>query len=272
MTTDYALPVDVHNLQRAFFLKTYRAGGRSVELTIHFYMQDGSRSHGPFDPAQAQKIYNHLVSVGFVETPLPEVLVPETGRVLERPVQPDRTTHDYTRRRWGHDFVIREVHDGGQGLDLSGWGRGIAAGHRLILPESDNDHTCYTVTEIEYCLAPSDMWHAKAVFTPRTDVQKATDDAFVKRGVDTLRLDGDQVVVDAIPPELRALGVIDVIKTAADFSDTYTFKFADAESLVYRQPAYSWGERAKTRQDLINAMCNAILERDHLPFDEIGGA
>jgi hypothetical protein len=80
-------------------------------------------------------------------------------------------THDYTRRGWGHDFVIWKAEEGGQRLITSGWGRGISKGDFLILP-NDGGTTRYAVDTIEYKWDPPDMWSATLVFAPRTDEEK----------------------------------------------------------------------------------------------------
>ena len=75
-------------------------------------------------------------------------------------------THDYTRRRWGHDYSTTAVIDGGMRLRLAGWGLGIKAGDYLILPNRGKT-TRYQVESIDYCTDPQDMWFAEAVFAPR---------------------------------------------------------------------------------------------------------
>jgi hypothetical protein len=75
-------------------------------------------------------------------------------------------THDYTRRSWGHDYSITEVIDGGKRLRMMGWGRGIAAGDYLVIPNGDST-TRYEVEKIDYRSDPADMWFAEAQFAPR---------------------------------------------------------------------------------------------------------
>lgn len=80
-------------------------------------------------------------------------------------------THDYTARYWSHDFGIREVNTDGT-LSAFGWGRGIAEGDFLILP-NNNRSTRYRVGQIRYEIDPNDMWFAILVFAPR---KEANDD------------------------------------------------------------------------------------------------
>ncbi len=75
-------------------------------------------------------------------------------------------THDYTVREWGHDFGIDTVAQGGEILKVHGWGKSIAAGHYLILPNGART-TRYEVEEITYFRDPSDMWKATLRFAPR---------------------------------------------------------------------------------------------------------
>jgi hypothetical protein len=84
------------------------------------------------------------------------------------PVEPTvrQQTHDYTKRTWGHDYSTTDVIDGGMRLRLAGWGLGINAGDYLILPNGSGT-TRYQVDRVNYCMDPSDMWFADAVFAPR---------------------------------------------------------------------------------------------------------
>jgi hypothetical protein len=76
------------------------------------------------------------------------------------------TTHDYTLRYWGHDYVITEVINGGKTLKMMGWGGGLKKGHWLILP-NNGDTTRYRISKIEYMNDPRDMWSAIVRFDPR---------------------------------------------------------------------------------------------------------
>ncbi len=78
------------------------------------------------------------------------------------------TTHDYTHRRWGHDFSITRVHDDGMRLDMMGWGEGIRRGDYLILPNGESD-TRYRVDDVSYMVDPIDMWRIRASFAPREE-------------------------------------------------------------------------------------------------------
>jgi hypothetical protein len=75
-------------------------------------------------------------------------------------------THDYTRRVWGHDFIVTQLMDDGWKLSLTGWGRGISEGDFIILPNARTT-TRYRIASIEYCMNPTDMWNATAEFAPR---------------------------------------------------------------------------------------------------------
>lgn len=74
------------------------------------------------------------------------------------------TTHDYTKRGWGHDFFITEVE--GESIQIGGWGHGIKCNDYLIIPNVDTT-TRYQITKIEYKLDPNDMWFATAKFASR---------------------------------------------------------------------------------------------------------
>jgi hypothetical protein len=74
------------------------------------------------------------------------------------------TEHDYTIRRWGHDYAITAVN--GHTITMTGWGEGIEPGDHLILPNGDAT-TRYRVTTISYYRDPTDMWRAEAEFAPR---------------------------------------------------------------------------------------------------------
>lgn len=74
--------------------------------------------------------------------------------------------HDYTRRRWGHNYEITKIIDGGMTLKISGWGRGISKGDFIILPNGA-ETTRYQIASIEYHMNPTDMWNATATFAPR---------------------------------------------------------------------------------------------------------
>ena len=78
-------------------------------------------------------------------------------------------THDFSVRCWGHNYGIREVVDGGQGLKLYGWGRGIVDGDFLIL-RNGGKTTRYRVVSVRYEQNPPDMWFAEAAFAPRAVV------------------------------------------------------------------------------------------------------
>lgn len=79
------------------------------------------------------------------------------------------STHDYTVPRWGHDVVISTVADGGQRLEVSGWGRGIVAGDLLVLAHAEvpGGSSRYVVEKIKYYEDPPDMFAAMLAFAPR---------------------------------------------------------------------------------------------------------
>lgn len=77
------------------------------------------------------------------------------------------TTHDYTKRCWGHDLAVLAVHDDGKRLDASGWGVGIRTGDWMLL-ENHGQQTRYRVKDITYACAPADMWSAILLFDPRS--------------------------------------------------------------------------------------------------------
>lgn len=82
--------------------------------------------------------------------------------------QETNQTHDYTNRYWGHDYSISQAYDGGQTIEISGWGSGIKKGDYLLLRRGD-DSTRYKVKGIRYESDPRDMWFATAKFAPRNN-------------------------------------------------------------------------------------------------------
>jgi hypothetical protein len=82
--------------------------------------------------------------------------------------QHEYVEHDYTKRRWGHDFAITEVYQNGKRLRITGWGHGLKEGHYLILPNKQTGRsTRYQIMSLGYYSAPRDMWFADAEFAPR---------------------------------------------------------------------------------------------------------
>lgn len=78
------------------------------------------------------------------------------------------TTHDYTKRGWGHDFTFSPIKGGLEG-DMMGWGSGIRVGDYLIIPNGTST-TRYQVTTIRYFSDPADMWSARVRFAPRRNI------------------------------------------------------------------------------------------------------
>ncbi len=81
------------------------------------------------------------------------------------------TTHDYTKRYWGHDYTLEPINQGKKG-HMMGWGRGIKKGDFLLL-ENGDDSTRYKVDSINYRSDPPDMWSANVTFAPRPSVEPA---------------------------------------------------------------------------------------------------
>jgi hypothetical protein len=79
---------------------------------------------------------------------------------------PTGSTHDYTRRSWGHDYTYKPLDPDGLKATMMGWGCGIKVGDYLLL-ENDKLGTRYIVDEIKYFRNPYDMWEAKVSFAPR---------------------------------------------------------------------------------------------------------
>ena len=79
------------------------------------------------------------------------------------------TTHDYRRSVWGHACNVIKVIDGGQGLDLSGFGRSVKKGDFVILSQRDGSTTRYKITKIMYNSNVYDLWFARAKFAPRQE-------------------------------------------------------------------------------------------------------
>ena len=81
-------------------------------------------------------------------------------------------THDYTKRHWGHDYVITRVEKRGQTIHMMGWGHGINAGDFILIESKSSDpganpDTRYQVAEVDYKSDPRDMWSMTATFAPR---------------------------------------------------------------------------------------------------------
>ena len=95
----------------------------------------------------------------------------DAGQHLRKGWGPKRrhqsATHDYRCRGFGHDYVIADVHDDGQRLNMYGWGGGIRSGDYLVMNHPNGGETRYQMREIEYKLDPADMWFAMAHFAPR---------------------------------------------------------------------------------------------------------
>ena len=92
-------------------------------------------------------------------------LTPSVGlqpQVLPRKAQ----THDYTVRKWGHDFRHGGPRKDGT-IQISGWGRGLQEGGYLILPNGTAS-TRYRLTRLCYHSDPSDMWTGEVEFAPRS--------------------------------------------------------------------------------------------------------
>lgn len=76
-------------------------------------------------------------------------------------------THDYTQSVWGHACNVLEVIDGGQKLELAGFGYGVKKGDFVILANRQGETTRYKITKIKYTFGVRDMWFANAKFAPR---------------------------------------------------------------------------------------------------------
>jgi len=108
-----------------------------------------------------------------LETSTPDSLGAATGSA---------TTHDYTKRYWGHDYTITDVRKGGMEISMMGWGRGISDGdYMLIVGQSKepgaNPDTRYRVKSVCYMGDPSDMWSMECEFAPRQQSPNVTTEA-----------------------------------------------------------------------------------------------
>lgn len=79
------------------------------------------------------------------------------------------TTHDYSKRGWGHDYFITDVAQEGLVLKAGGWGDDIESGDFLILQDQKGGTTRYKVVTIRYESDPTDMWWATLEFAPRAN-------------------------------------------------------------------------------------------------------
>ena len=79
------------------------------------------------------------------------------------------STHDYTKRYWGHDYIFKPI-DGGMRGEVTGWGYGLSDGDYLLL-QNKGGSTRYRIEQVEYIGGqggPHDMWKADVVFAPRS--------------------------------------------------------------------------------------------------------
>lgn len=82
------------------------------------------------------------------------------------------STHDYTKRHWGHDYTITDVRKRGMEISMMGWGHGISEGDYMLIEGQSkepgaNPDTRYQVKTIRYLGDPPDMWSMEATFAPR---------------------------------------------------------------------------------------------------------
>lgn len=79
-----------------------------------------------------------------------------------------KKTHDYSKRRWGHDCTF-ETDDNGLTAHSVGWGVGLSEGDYILLEHkgSPNGSSRYRIEKIKYFRDPPDMWSADLVFAPR---------------------------------------------------------------------------------------------------------
>lgn len=81
--------------------------------------------------------------------------------------------HDYTKRGFGHDVVIRLAEPSGLRLNLTGWGPGLVSGDSIILPQKGGGSSRYRLVKVLYERDPPDMWNAEAEFFPRSELRAA---------------------------------------------------------------------------------------------------
>jgi hypothetical protein len=82
------------------------------------------------------------------------------------------TTHDFTKKAWGHNVEVMAVIDGGLGLRVAGWAHGVERGDLLLLPNGQST-TRYRVEQIDHQSNPRDMWFADLSFAPRVETVSA---------------------------------------------------------------------------------------------------
>lgn len=82
-------------------------------------------------------------------------------------------THDFSKRYWGHDYMVTKVIDAGQEIKMMGWGGDCPGfdkrpeeGDFLILVNGDTT-TRYRVSAVFHYHDPRDMWRLTADFAPR---------------------------------------------------------------------------------------------------------
>jgi len=91
---------------------------------------------------------------------------------IEKAQKAAETTHDYTKRCWGHDYAITRIRKRGTEISMTGWGHGISDGDYILLQGQSKDpcanpDTRYRVKTVRYCNNPRDMWFMEAEFAPR---------------------------------------------------------------------------------------------------------
>lgn len=97
------------------------------------------------------------------------------------------STHDYTKRYWGHDYTITDVRKRGMEISMMGWGHGISEGDYMLIEGQStepgaNPDTRYRVKTILYLGDPPDMWSMEATFAPRmTPNEKAEPSAMCSK-------------------------------------------------------------------------------------------
>lgn len=78
-------------------------------------------------------------------------------------------THDYTHEL--RDSYIFEPIDNYGKAHMTGYGKGVKIGDRLLLKDADDTYT-YQVEQIDYYLDPPDMWIAllQRIMHPESDI------------------------------------------------------------------------------------------------------
>lgn len=124
-------------------------------------------AHSFFVVSLCSGIAAMIVYLFALRRPSSQTLSQWTPRPHSRP-----KTHDFTYQTWGHGCVWAFFEDNSTRGDLSGSGRGLAAGDFILLP----DGVRYKLDEVSYA-SGTEMWFAEVTLAPRDREEWNRDEA-----------------------------------------------------------------------------------------------